>query len=73
MTKRKIMFRTSSKQDDPLVDRGIIARNRRNHNDQWYVARKYFEENFELASEFANATVGFNSACGEYDMYEEGE
>jgi hypothetical protein len=38
-----------SLQDDPLVDRGMIARNRQNHNDQWYVARKYFEENFEPA------------------------
>jgi len=26
---------------------GMIARNPENHKDQWYVARKYFEDNFE--------------------------
>ena len=31
----------------PNVDMGMIARNPNNHKDQWYVARKYFEENFE--------------------------
>ena len=36
-----------SKEDDPLRDMGMIARNPKNHNDRWYVARKYFEENFE--------------------------
>jgi len=25
----------------------MIARNPKNHNDQWLVAKKYFEENFE--------------------------
>lgn len=28
-------------------DMGMIARNPGNHEDQWYVARKYFDENFE--------------------------
>lgn len=28
---------------------GMIARNPANHADQWYVARQYFEENFEPA------------------------
>jgi len=32
--------------DDPSNDMGMIARNPKNHNDQWYVARKYFEDNF---------------------------
>ena len=27
---------------------GMIARNPKNHADQWYVAKKYFEENLEL-------------------------
>lgn len=27
---------------------GKIARNPENHKDQWYVAKKYFEDNFEL-------------------------
>ena len=26
---------------------GMIARNPRNHKDQWYVAKKYFDENFK--------------------------
>ena len=33
--------------DYPITDMGMIARNPKNHKDQWYVARKYFEENFE--------------------------
>jgi len=33
--------------DDPVNDMGMVARNPNNHKDQWYVARKYFEENFE--------------------------
>lgn len=28
---------------------GMIARNPKNHADQWYVAKKYFEDNLELA------------------------
>lgn len=35
--------------DDPITDMGMIARNPKNHLDQWYVARKYFEDNLELA------------------------
>lgn len=33
--------------DKPKTDMGMIARNPKNHNDKWYVARKYFEDNFE--------------------------
>ncbi len=33
--------------DNPETDMGMIARNPVNHDDQWYVARKYFEDNFE--------------------------
>lgn len=36
-----------SKTDNPETDMGMIARNPLNHDDQWYVARQYFEENFE--------------------------
>lgn len=32
--------------DDPSNDMGMIARNPLNHKDQWYVSKKYFEENF---------------------------
>lgn len=31
----------------PEDDMGMIARNPKNHKDQWYVNRQYFEDNFE--------------------------
>jgi len=37
-----------SNEDNPKTDMGMIARNPKNHKDQWYVARQYFEDNFEL-------------------------
>ncbi len=33
--------------DDPESDMGMVARNPENHDDQWYVARKYFDDNLE--------------------------
>ena len=36
-----------SDQDVP-VKGGMIARNPKNHDDQWYVAKEYFEDNLEL-------------------------
>lgn len=36
-----------SKEDDPETDMGMIARNPKNHADQWYVNRKYFDDNLE--------------------------
>lgn len=33
----------------PLIG-DMIARNPKNHNDQWLVAKKYFEDNLELAT-----------------------
>ena len=38
-----------SNTDNPETDMGMIARNPINHADQWYVARKYFEDNLEPA------------------------
>lgn len=35
--------------DKPDHDMGMIARNPKNHDDQWCVARAYFEENLEPA------------------------
>ena len=32
----------------PTLVGGMVARNPKNHADQWYVAKKYFEENLEL-------------------------
>jgi len=31
--------------DDPETDMGMVARNPDNHDDQWYVAREYFNKN----------------------------
>ena len=38
---------TVSEADNPESDMGMVARNPKNHEDQWYIARKYFEDNFE--------------------------
>jgi hypothetical protein len=38
-----------SSQDNPEEDMGMIARNPENHDDKWYVSRKYFEDNLEPA------------------------
>ena len=37
-----------NKEDTPEPG-GMIARNSKNHEDQWYVAKKYVEDNYELA------------------------
>ena len=36
-----------SPEDIPELDMGMIARNPKNHADQWYVNRGYFNENLE--------------------------
>lgn len=36
--------------DTPEIG-GMIARNPKNHKDQWYVAKKYFNDNLELVNE----------------------
>ena len=38
-----------SPEDNPSTDKGMVARNPKNHADQWYVARAYFEANLEPA------------------------
>ena len=52
--KRQHYYLTSvsvSKEDEKLSKaefaQGKIARNPENHDDQWYVAKKYVEDNFE--------------------------
>lgn len=37
--------------DDPESDMGMIARNPDNHSDQWYVARRWFDDNYTIAPE----------------------
>jgi hypothetical protein len=34
--------------DYPDTDMGMVARNPKNHDDQWYVAKQYFDDNLEL-------------------------
>ena len=34
---------------DTPEEGGMVARNPKNHEDQWYVAKQYFEDNLELA------------------------
>jgi len=36
------------------LEGGMIARNPRNHDDKWYVNKKYFIENLELAQDTLN-------------------
>ena len=33
--------------DNEIFNEGFIARNPKNHNDLWYVSKKYFDENLE--------------------------
>ena len=33
----------------PTLEGGYIARNPKNHEDKWYVAKKYFDDNLEEA------------------------
>lgn len=52
--------------DTPEVG-GMIARNPKDHKDQWYVAKKYFEDNLEEVATIdatANKTVGNTDASG---------
>ena len=39
----------SVSREDTLEVGGMIARNSKNHSDQWYVAKKFFEENYQEA------------------------
>jgi hypothetical protein len=47
--------------DNPETDMGMIARNPENHLDQWYVARKYFDDNLEEAKPAATNKRAFNT------------
>ena len=37
---------------DTLEKGGMVARNPKNHLDQWYVAKQYFENNLELVKDY---------------------
>lgn len=36
---------------DPVKDKGYIARDPNNHEDQWYITKKFFKENFQEVSD----------------------
>jgi hypothetical protein len=38
-----------SREDMPVEEGGMVARNKYNHDDQWYVAKKYFNDNYVVA------------------------
>jgi len=35
-----------SKEDNPAVDGGYIARNPDNHNDKWFINKEFFLKNY---------------------------
>jgi len=43
-----------SKTDSPKEDMGMVARNPNDHNDMWYVNRKFFEEHYKLKLDIDN-------------------
>jgi hypothetical protein len=42
-------FSVNSEDDPENDDGGMVARNPKNHADQWYVAGQYFRDNLEEA------------------------
>ncbi len=46
-----------SQTDTPELG-GMIARNPKDHNDQWYVAKKYFDDNLEEVPGASTKTIG---------------
>jgi len=48
-------------------EQGFIARNPQNHEDMWYVAKKYFDENLEPAETPAKEETFFDRLVRERD------
>lgn len=46
-----------SENDNPREDLGVIARNPEDHNDQWYINRLYFENNFSKMEEETDEVI----------------
>ena len=44
----KISISSADRKNGSPKDGDMIARNPKNHDDQWLVAKQYFEDNFEL-------------------------
>jgi len=45
------LSKISVSHEDFPEEGGMIARNPKNHDDQWYVSKKYFEDNLEEVTE----------------------
>lgn len=52
----------TAKSSPVLFEQGYIARNPKNHEDMWYVAKKYFDDNLEPISEAKTANISFGQA-----------
>lgn len=50
-----------SQTDNPETDMGMVSRNPKDHRDQWYVARKYFDDNLEPASTHQKLVINKNN------------
>jgi len=44
----KVSISSADRENGSPKDGGMIARNPKNHDDQWLVAKQYFEDNFEF-------------------------
>lgn len=44
------------------LEGGMVARNPKNHDDKWYVAKKYFEDNLELVQEVETKNLSYGKA-----------
>lgn len=52
----------TAKSSPVLFEQGYVARNPKNHEDMWYVAKKYFDDNLEPVSEAKTANMSFGQA-----------
>ena len=53
-TEFKVSISDADRQNGSPKIGGMIARNPKNHSDQWLVAEQYFKDNFEQVSEGEN-------------------
>jgi hypothetical protein len=47
-----------AKEEPFIFEQGYVARNPKNHEDMWYVAKDYFDQNLEPATEVGHAPLG---------------
>ncbi|MBW1814151.1 MAG: hypothetical protein JRJ39_10945, partial [Deltaproteobacteria bacterium] len=59
-----------NKEDTPEQG-GMIARNPKNHKDQWYIAKKFFEENYSVGNFCCDAALFVNHISEHLDREED--